>query len=100
MDSLSDRIEPGDIYEDCAFHPVWCTWVDYSEDEIRGISLLDGTGPRSCSPAHCGPIKLTAREALEIRRDHAAYVIRRTAELEAATQSPSGDGASGLPTGA
>ena len=82
----SDQIEPGDIYEDCSFHPVWCTEADYDEDELRGISLLDGSGPRSCSPAHCGPVKLTAAEALEIRRDHPAYVSRRTAELAAAQE--------------
>ena len=89
MKRTSDRIEPGDIYEDCAFHPVWCTWVD--EDEIRGISLLDGTEPRSCSLAHCGPIKLTVHEALEIRRDHAAYVIRRMAEPDETQSAGAGE---------
>ncbi|HEX7890747.1 MAG TPA: hypothetical protein VF522_15410 [Ramlibacter sp.] len=58
----------GDIYEDCAYHPVLCVSVDYEQDDISGISLIDGTHPRSCSLRHCGVRKLTVEEAWEIRR--------------------------------
>jgi len=51
-----DDINPGDIYEDCAYHPVLCTWRD--GDEVAGISLIDGSRPRSCSLTHCGVVKL------------------------------------------
>jgi hypothetical protein len=58
---------PGDIYEDCAYHPVLCTHVSYADDEIIGISLVDGSAPRSCSLRHCGVRKLSIAEALELR---------------------------------
>jgi hypothetical protein len=58
----------GDIYEDCAYHPVLCVSVEYENDDISGISLIDGTHPRSCSLRHCGVRKLTVDEAWEIRR--------------------------------
>lgn len=58
---------PGDIYEDCAFHPVLCLEVNEEEDFIRGISLIDGTEPRECSLRHCGIRKLTLEEARQIK---------------------------------
>lgn len=58
----------GDIYEDCAFHPVLCVGINYEKDEIWGISLIDGSYPRSCSLTHCGIRKLTPAEAWDIRR--------------------------------
>jgi hypothetical protein len=51
----------GEIYEDCFHHPCLCVSVD--DDEIQGISLVDGSYPRSCSIEHCGPRKLTIEEA-------------------------------------
>jgi hypothetical protein len=62
-------LSPGDIYEDCAFHPVVCVEVDYDHDEIRGVSLVDGTYPRACSLRFCGVRKLGIAEAWEIRRN-------------------------------
>ena len=61
------KLKPGDIYEDCAYHPVLCLGVDYTKDEIWGVSLVDGTYPRSCSLIHCGVRKLTPRQAWEIK---------------------------------
>lgn len=55
-------LSPGEIYEDCFYHPCVCTSVD--DDEIQGISLVDGSYPRSCSIEHCAPRKLTVEEAL------------------------------------
>ena len=64
----ADRIKSGDFYEDCRYHPVLCVKADYSPrgDELRGISLVDGN-IGSCSPRHCGPVKLTPDEAIERR---------------------------------
>lgn len=61
------RLEPGDLYEDCAYHPVLCLGVNYKSDEIWGVSLVDGSYPRACSLLHCGVRKLTAREAWTIK---------------------------------
>lgn len=60
-------LSPGDYYEDCAFHPCVCMRVDSEDDEIQGISLVDGSFPRSCSGRHCGVRKLSFAEALHWR---------------------------------
>ena len=71
---------PGDIYEDCSFHPVLCTYVD--EDEIGGISLIDASAPRACSLSGCAVIQLTIEDVIAARRDWPAYVARRKAESD------------------
>jgi len=58
-------IEVGDIYEDCAYHPVLC--MGREGFEIWGISLIDGSQPRSCDVEHCGVVKLTCDEAWDIK---------------------------------
>ncbi len=45
------RIKIGDIYEDCAYHPVVCS--ESKGDDIAGYSLFDGSYPRSCSIKDC-----------------------------------------------
>ena len=60
-------IKPGDIYESCSYHPVLCLGVDYKQDEIWGVSLIDGSYPRSCSLLHCGVRKLTPKQAWQIK---------------------------------
>lgn len=55
------KISVGDIYEDCAYHPVRCTEVE--DDDVTGVSLIDGSSPRSCSIKHCGVRKLTRADA-------------------------------------
>ena len=57
----------GKFYEDCAYHPVLCTEI--SEDDLSGISLIDGSSPRSCSLKHCAPRPLTFEEAIEIKEN-------------------------------
>lgn len=57
------KIRVGDIYEDCAHHPVLCT--ESGADAVAGISLFDGSGPRSCSVHHCGPRKMTPHQVAE-----------------------------------
>ena len=55
------KFKIGDIYEDCAYHPVRCEEVD--GDDISGVSLIDGSRPRSCSINHCGVVRLNDEEA-------------------------------------
>ncbi|WP_225799677.1 hypothetical protein [Streptomyces sp. NK15101] len=75
-------IQVGDIYEDCSFHPVLCTAVDEVAGVVlSGISLIDGSLPRSCDALHCGPIRIRVEEVVAIKRDHDGYVRRRKAEL-------------------
>lgn len=62
------QLAPGDIYEDCKFHPVVCVEVNYDEDSISGVSMIDGSYPRSCSLRFCGVRKLSIAEAWEIRQ--------------------------------
>lgn len=73
-------IQPGMIYEDCSFHPVLCTQVN-TDDSVSGISLIDGSFPRTCSLTQCGIVPLTIADVIEIRRDFAAYVERRRSEV-------------------
>ena len=61
------RLKPGDLYEDCAYHPVLCLGVDYRRDEIWKISLVDGSYPRSCSLIFCGVRRITPKEAWSLR---------------------------------
>jgi hypothetical protein len=79
-DDQPGEICPGDIYEDCSFHPVLCTYVD--EDEVGGISLIDGTAPRACSISHCGVIKLPIAAVIDARADWTTYLASRKAEFD------------------
>ncbi len=79
-------INPGDIYEDCSFHPVLCTHND--GEVLMGISLIDATAPRTCDLKHCGVIKLSIDDVNAARADWPAYLVRRTAEFEAEYDKP------------
>lgn len=59
------KIRVGDIYEDCDYHPVLCT--ESSRWDVAGISLIDGTTPRSCSVEDCAIRKLSLSSAVELR---------------------------------
>jgi hypothetical protein len=61
------QIEVGDVFEDCSYHPVLCLGVDYKDDNIWGVSLIDGSFPRNCSLIHCGVRKLSLKEAWHIK---------------------------------
>jgi len=74
--TLDEQFAPGDLYEDCAYHPCLCVGVDVEDDNIWGVSLIDGSYPRSCSLDHCGVRKLDAEEAWEIKQRH----IRRNGQ--------------------
>ena len=58
-------IEAGDIYEDSAYHPCLC--IEATEDGIWGISLIDGSYPRSEDPLVSGVKKLTVEEAWKVK---------------------------------
>jgi hypothetical protein len=60
-------LKPGDISESCSYHPVLCLGVDYKQDEIWGVSLIDGTHPMSCSLLNCGVRKLSPKQTWEIK---------------------------------
>jgi hypothetical protein len=70
------EIVPGVLYEDCGYHPVLCTRASIEEDELTGISLLDGS-IRSCSMLHCGAEVLDLAQVLAIKADFAAHIARR-----------------------
>ncbi|WP_374774983.1 hypothetical protein OG756_20770 [Streptomyces sp. NBC_01310] len=78
-------IRVGDIYEDCSFHPVLCTEIDDDGGVVlSGVSLIDGSFPRSCDGRYCGPIRIAVEEVMTIKRDLEGYARRRKAELDAA----------------
>jgi hypothetical protein len=59
-----NRIKPNDFYEDAFYHPCICVRSDYENDIIFGISLIDGSYPRSCSLVFSGIRKLSLREVV------------------------------------
>ncbi|MDO7843282.1 hypothetical protein [Sphingomonas immobilis] len=59
---------PGDLYEDVFYHPCLCVAVDEENDGIWGISLIDGSYPRSTSLLFSVPRKLAVEEAWEMKR--------------------------------
>lgn len=67
-------IKPGDIYESCSYQPILCLGIDYKNDNIWGVSLIDGSHPWSCSLLHCGIRKLSPKQA---------WLIKMTGPLEA-----------------
>jgi hypothetical protein len=60
---------PGDLYEDCRYHPCVCIEANLIEDldGVYGISLINGS-PSGCSIAHCALRKLTIDEAVSWKR--------------------------------
>jgi hypothetical protein len=91
------RFKRGDIYLDCAWHPVvvlevetWRSgWFGPWDRDLAGISLLDGSQPRSCSVKHCAPDKVSYPMAehivslmLCLETDLQAALGRRTAGVE------------------
>jgi len=61
-------IQPGDLYEDCAYHPCLCIGVDDHGHAIWGVSLVDGSQPRACDVLQCGVRKLSVEEAWRWKR--------------------------------
>jgi hypothetical protein len=62
-DSIHD-LTIGSYYEDCFFHPCICIGTAPEHGSIYGISLVNGTFPRSCDIDHCGVRLLSFEEAM------------------------------------
>ena len=60
-------IKINDYYIDCGYHPLICTELDEDNDEIVGVSIVDGL-ERQCSIYHCSPQKTTKEKAEELKR--------------------------------
>lgn len=60
-------LKVGDLYEGCPAMPCVATLVDYTNDELEGISLTTGS-PTNCSLKHCAPVRLTPEQVGEILR--------------------------------
>lgn len=61
---LSGEIRVGDLYTDCSGFPLKCTLS--KGDDLEGISLIDGSGPRCCSRYNCGPEKISEEKANQL----------------------------------
>lgn len=71
MTDVSQALAPGDLYEDVFSHPCLCVGVSEAADEVWGISLIDGSQPRSCSLAHNDIRKISVAEAWELKLNFA-----------------------------
>lgn len=61
----TNDIKPGDLYEDSLHHPCLC--ISKEGTELSGISLVDGSYPRSDDLQHKPVRKLTLEEAWQWR---------------------------------
>ncbi len=61
---MKEKINVGDFYEDCAYHPVLCTYAD--DDCVEGISLIDGVS-KGCSVHACAPKKISFKQAIKLK---------------------------------
>ena len=55
-----------------------CTFSE--EDDVEGISLIDGSYPNSCSIDNCVVKKLTIDEALDIKLNGPSDEIKKSIE--------------------
>jgi hypothetical protein len=76
MDTPGATIVVGGLYEDCSYHPCLCTYI--VGDTVEGVSLIDGSAPRSCSLADCDPTVLMTHEAVVIKEQFQRYVDLRS----------------------
>jgi hypothetical protein len=67
-------IQPGDLFEDCRFHPCLCDDISDDGTHIFGISLVDGS-TWQCSISGCGVRKLTVAEAWRWKSDGPALEL-------------------------
>ena len=57
--------KPGIAYLDHGYEP--CILVTKIDDELRGVSMIDGREKWGCSIYHCGPELVSMKEARAIR---------------------------------
>jgi hypothetical protein len=55
-------IQPGDVFEDCRYHPCFCYDISDDREHVFGVSLVDGS-TWQCNIFGCGVRKLTPAEA-------------------------------------
>jgi len=72
MSAEEIEFKPGDLYEDVFGHPCLCVGVSKADDEIWGISLIDGSHPRACSLQRSDIRRLSVTEAWDIKQAHAS----------------------------
>lgn len=58
------RIQRGDFYEDCHYHPMFC--LSAEGDKLVGVSLITG-GVGVCSEHDCAAVPMTPEEAVDRR---------------------------------
>lgn len=72
-----NAILPGDLYENCNYHPMVCVENNYGD--IYGVSMIDGS-ILGCSTFHCGPVRyksLTeAQDAIKTYNDQSKEETR------------------------
>jgi hypothetical protein len=56
------EVLPGDVFEDCRYHPCFCYDIADGGERVFGISLIDGS-TWQCGISGCGVRKLTPAEA-------------------------------------
>jgi hypothetical protein len=61
--SIFEDVKPGEIYEDPFFHPCLCLGVN--NGAVWGISLIDGSYPRTTDLGVSGVRKLSLQQAWE-----------------------------------
>lgn len=75
LDSMvNKRIRVGDMYMDCSYHPCIAAYASLKNDSFEGISIIDGSGPRSCSFRHCGITKITIEKAMFVRNNWEEFI--------------------------
>lgn len=78
--SRAKDFAPGDIYEDVLYHPCLAMGVSEEDDEIWGVSLIDGSYPRCCSLTYSGIRKLSTEEAWYIKQNYAQILAEAEEE--------------------
>lgn len=63
---MSKVIKVGDLYIDCGYRPLRCVKADRRNDDLEGLSLVDGMGTLRCSFVHCGQRKLSQKDAKKL----------------------------------
>jgi hypothetical protein len=58
----TERIQRGQFYEDCHYHPMLCLSAD--GDKLVGVSLVTG-GMGVCSEHDCAAVPMTLEEAID-----------------------------------
>jgi hypothetical protein len=61
-----DKLKPGDFFIHCSYHPCLCFNYNEEEDEVEGISLIDGKMV-NCSIIYYNHEKISFEKAIEMK---------------------------------